>query len=145
MSIAATHLELGDKILQRRQIGKRALGHSLVDPHQILHDDAAGAEIGVADLRIAHLAVGQSDIMLAGVEMRMRPAPHQFVPYRRLRPLDRVVVAIVTFAPAVEDAQHERARADGHRGVTPTYGERPMYTRTRAACGSAAVTRPNPD
>ena len=111
---AAGRLQLADEILHRRQARDVILRERLVDARQILHDDAAGAEIGVADFGIAHLPVGQPDIMLAGFELRMRPAPHQLVPHRRLRPFDGVVVAVIPLAPAVEDAQHQRARAGIH-------------------------------
>ena len=74
MRRAAAFLQLGDELAQRREARQRAVGDRPVDARQILHDDPAGAEIGVADLGIAHLAVGQPDIMLAGVETGMRPA-----------------------------------------------------------------------
>ena len=114
MGGALACLDLGDEVLQRRHPGKRAVGDRLLDARQILQHDATGAEIGVADLGIAHLAVGQPDIMLARVEMRMRPAPHQPMPYRRLRPFDGIVVAVRALPPAVEDTQHKRARTGSH-------------------------------
>ena len=42
-----------------RAVGcERAVGDRLVDARQVLHHDAAGAEIHVADFRIAHLPLG---------------------------------------------------------------------------------------
>ena len=38
-----------------------AVHDGLGDEGQLLVDDAAGADVGVADLRVAHLAVGQAD------------------------------------------------------------------------------------
>jgi len=101
----------GDEVSERRHRGELALGYRLVDARQVLQHDAAGAEIGVADLGIAHLPVGQPDIVLAGVEVGMWPASHQPMPHRRLRALDRVVVTVRALAPAIEDAQHNGTRA----------------------------------
>ena len=81
----------------------------------------------------SHLSVRQPDVMLAGVEMRMRPAPHELVPHRRLRPLDRIVVAVRTLPPAIEDAQHNRTRTGGHRAGPVTMG-RPEHIGERAPC-----------
>ena len=114
MGGAAAFLELCDELLQRRQLRGLALGERLVDARQVLQHDAAGADIGVADLGIAHLAVGQPDIVLARIELGVRPAAHQLVPDRRLRLVDRVVGAVRPLAPAVEDAQHDRFRAGSH-------------------------------
>ncbi len=116
MGGAAAFLELADKIPQCRQARDLALGERLVDARQILQDDPAGPDIGVPDLGIAHLAVGQADIVLARVEMRVRPAADQFVPDRRLGAINRVIGAVRALAPAVEDAQHERFRAGSHQG-----------------------------
>jgi len=49
----------------------------------------------------------------------MRPAPQQLVPHRRPGAVDRIVRGVFVLgrplAPAVEDAQHDRARAGIHR------------------------------
>src|SRR5438874_1163150 len=118
MDRAFAGFELVDELGQRRDAADLALGDRLVDARQILQDHAAGAEIGVADLGIAHLPVRQADIMLARLEPRMRPAAQELVPDRRLRLVDRVVVAILALAPAVEDAQYQRARSGSHRSQT---------------------------
>ncbi len=38
---------------------------------KVLVDDAPGADIEVAHLRIAHLAVGQTDVLAVGAQLRM--------------------------------------------------------------------------
>ena len=45
---------------QRRQPPEGAVGDGLVDPHQHLRNPAAGAEVQVADLAVALLALGQA-------------------------------------------------------------------------------------
>src|SRR5580704_7818149 len=110
MRSAALCLYLLNKFFQRWELCEAAFGDRLVDPRQILHDHAASADIGVSDFGIAHLTVGQADIMLAGVKMGVRPARHQLVPYRGLGALDRVVRAAGALPPAIENAQHDRTR-----------------------------------
>src|SRR5205814_1349433 len=62
MRRAAALFKLGDKLLQRRQACDLAFGEHLVDAREILDDDPAGTDIGVADLGIAHLPVGQTNV-----------------------------------------------------------------------------------
>ena len=84
-----------------------AVGDRRVDARQILHHDAAGADIHVADLGIPHLAVGQADIVLARLQLRVRAVRHEAVPIRRPGQEDGVVVAVGALAPAVQDAQDD--------------------------------------
>ena len=58
---AAALLELGDEVGERLVLGQRAVRDRHIDARQILHHDAAGADIHVADFGIAHLAAGQAD------------------------------------------------------------------------------------
>ena len=115
---AAPRFDLADEILERRHRGERAVGDRFVDARQILHHHPAGAEIHVPDLGIAHLPVGQADIMLACLELRVRPALHQRVPDRCPGAVDRIVGGLAVLGraltPAVEDAQHNGARAGNH-------------------------------
>src|SRR5271165_1842937 len=62
----------------------------------------------MSDFGIPHLAVGQADIVLARLQLRVRPPSDQSMPVRRARLLDRVVVGFRPLAPSVENAQHER-------------------------------------
>ena len=48
---------------------QRVFLDGLVDAGQVLVNDAAGAEVEVADLAVAHLAVGQADIHAAGADV----------------------------------------------------------------------------
>ena len=48
--------------------GERAVGDRVADAHERLRHDPSGAEVEVADLGVAHLAVGQADIGAGGGE-----------------------------------------------------------------------------
>ncbi len=111
MGAAATRLELGDEVAQARVARERAVLDRLVDARQILEHDPAGAEIHMSDLGIAHLALRQPDGMGRGVEERMRAARHQPIPDGRAGLAERVVLALLPVAPAVQDAEHDGARA----------------------------------
>ena len=118
MAGAAAGLQLGDR--NSASAGLRAsaaVGDRGVDARQVLHDHAAGADIHMADLGIAHLAVraARHDVprrrsARAGPSRRSRPRPASW------RRADRVVVARGALAPAVEDAEHDRTRRRGAGG-----------------------------
>ena len=46
--------------------------HRFADPDQFLLYHAPGTDVQVPDFRVAHLAVGQADIVTGGVQERMR-------------------------------------------------------------------------
>src|SRR5271169_2846147 len=74
----------------------------------------------MSNLGIAHLPVRKSDIVLAGLQSRVRPARHQPVPNRHPRAFEGVISRVAPLAPAVEDAQHNRTRAkEGAHNVRP--------------------------
>src|SRR3954452_8090491 len=60
--------------LQRGVLEEAAVGDRVVDPGQVLLDYRSGAEVEVADLGVAHLAVGEADVAPAGGERRVRVA-----------------------------------------------------------------------
>ena len=65
-------LQLGDQVGQRRGLGEAAVGDRVADAHQFLLHHAAGADVHVADLGVAHLAVGQADVAAGGVQQGVR-------------------------------------------------------------------------
>ena len=71
---AAGLLQGGDQLGQDRTLGQRTVGDGLVDARQVGHRDPAGAEIHMTDLGIAHLALGQADEGLRGVDQTLRVA-----------------------------------------------------------------------
>ena len=54
-------LVVAQRGLQHLVVEQRAVLDRLVDPREVLLDDRAGAEVEVADLGVAHLALGQPD------------------------------------------------------------------------------------
>ena len=54
-----------------RIYGDRSVAAGAVDLHEVLINDAAGADIEVSHLRIAHLSVGQADVLAVGAQFGM--------------------------------------------------------------------------
>ena len=50
------------RLAQRRGLLDLAAGDGLADARQVLHDDAAGADVEMADLGVAHLPIRQADV-----------------------------------------------------------------------------------
>ena len=80
----------------------------LADARQFLHHHAAGADVQVADLGVAHLAVRQPDIAAGGVQEGVRTGLPQPVEIRLPRQTNGVVGDFLAPAEAVEDHQHHR-------------------------------------
>ena len=72
MQRAVVRLEVGEEFHQRRIRRQRAVGDRLVDARQFLVNDAARAEIQVADFAVAHLPGGQADVLARGAEAALR-------------------------------------------------------------------------
>jgi hypothetical protein len=106
-----------DEVLQAQVAYQLACLHGGIDTRQVLHDHAAGADIHVADLGVAHLTGGQPDMQFRSIDQRMRAVAHETVPGRRVRQPDRVVIVAGAFPPAVEDAQH-----DGTGPISTSHG-----------------------
>ncbi len=83
----------------------RIVAAGAVDLHQVLVDDAPGADIEVAHLRIAHLAVGQTDVLAISAQLRVGVF---FGHGRDIGGMDRrndVRLVVAAVAPAVENHQ----------------------------------------
>ncbi len=62
----------GDR-LGKDRVGRKLAGlDGAIDAREILIDHPAGADIEVAHLGVAHLAAGQSDGALGGIDGRVR-------------------------------------------------------------------------
>ena len=90
---------------------ERSIGDGRVDPGQILEDRSPGAEVEMADLRVAHLPGRQADVLPRRTEDRVRPAHKQASPGRHVRRSDGVDLGILPDAEPVEDDQDDRPRA----------------------------------
>ncbi|MNP05238.1 hypothetical protein D3C76_971840 [compost metagenome] len=90
------------RILEELAVADR-LGHA----GEVLVDDTAGAEVHVADLGVAHLAVGQADVHAGAGDQAVRLAGQQAVPIGLLRGIDGVVFRGVAMAEAVQDDQDQ--------------------------------------
>ena len=74
-----TRCSLAMNPTQRRRLGEAAVGDRVADAHQLLLHHAAGADVHVADLGVAHLAVGQADVAAGGVQEGVRAGLPQLV------------------------------------------------------------------
>ena len=119
MAGAAALLQRRDQLGQDRVPGERAVLDGVVDARQLRHGDAAGAQVHVADLGIAHLALGQADEALGGVYQALRAGRDQAIVVGRARVEDGVVGRIGAMAPAVEDAEDRGTQTRSHQDAEP--------------------------
>ena len=80
-----------------------AVGTGAVDLHQVLVNDASGADIEVSHFGVAHLSVGQAHILTTGLELRVRIVGQQAVPIRSGGHIDYVVFLAVADSPTVQN------------------------------------------
>ncbi len=111
MSRPAALVEPREETLERRAAGQVPAFRRGVDAGQILGHDAPGAEVHVADLRVAHLAGRQADLLFGGLDQGIRAGGVKALERRRLGHADRVVLAALPVAPAVQDAKHHGAHS----------------------------------
>ena len=71
-SVLAAPGGLGAGLLQHAVLEEVAVGDRLGDAREVLVDDAAGADVEVPDLGVAHLARRQADGRPGGVERAVR-------------------------------------------------------------------------
>ena len=105
---------------RRQQLGigvEAAILDRRVHPGQVLVDDAPGANVHVADLGIAHLALRQADVAALGVHQGVRAVGQQPPPVRQVG-LGQGIVGrrLLTMAPAVQD-QQEHGLGTGRHGT----------------------------
>ncbi len=82
-----------------------AVGTGAVNLHEVLIDDATGTDVEVTDLGVAHLSVGQTDVLTAGQQLAVRVGCIDFVEVRSWSVEDDVSLAVVANAPSVKDHQ----------------------------------------
>ncbi len=84
-----------------------AVGDGGVDAGHVHADDAAGAEVEVADFGVAHLAVGEADEVLAGAEEGVGEVAQEPVVDGFAGLGYGVAVDLGAVAPAVEDGEDD--------------------------------------
>src|SRR6185437_536779 len=84
------------------------IGYRIADPRQILHHDATGANIEMADLGIAHLPLRQTYIATGRTHEDMRGGIPQTIEGRGARETDRVVARAFSPAPSIQHYKHHR-------------------------------------
>ena len=102
-------LPVCDEVLPLRALEELTRGESVVDALQLLHDDAPGAHVEVADFGGALVAVGEAHGLAAAVQEAVRIARPDLVDDGRLRRHHRVPVGTRVHAPAVADDQDNRS------------------------------------
>ncbi len=85
MAGAAALFQSGDQAGQRRRLLDLAGGDGVADARQVLHHHAAGADVEMADLGVAHLPGRQSDLAAVGPQEGVGTAAPAS-PSRRGRP-----------------------------------------------------------
>ena len=91
----------------------RAIHDGLGDQRQLLIDDAARAHVGVADFRVAHLAVRQADEFAGSLQMARVVVCHEAVEDRRLRSFYCIaLIELATDAAAIHDDECDRCVFD---------------------------------
>ena len=89
-----------------------AVSDGLADAHQLLADDPTRADGEVADLRVAHLVVGQTHGAAAGFDQGVGVGMPEGVHHRCAGCTNGVVLALRGVAPAIENGQnHGRDRS----------------------------------
>ena len=94
---------------ERRILEERSVADRFADAHEVLHHDAAGAEVQVSDFAVAHLSLGKPDRAAGRLEQRPRVSRDERVPGRGVRQRDGVALALGAISPAVEHDEHDRA------------------------------------
>ena len=78
----------------------------------------------MADLAVAHLAVGQADKVLRGLDQRVGILAHQQVVGGLFGQRNGVVGGFRAIAPSVEDGQNNRTLGGGHVDNTSEGGSK---------------------
>ena len=111
---------VAQRLEQHLVLGQRPVLDRLVDAHEVLLDDRPRAEVEVADLRVAHLPLGQPYARAAGGQRGVVVLLPESVEHRRVGERDRVARPIRRQPPAVEDHQADGGdRASRRGGVEP--------------------------
>ena len=117
MQRAARGLGGTDRGLQGGIEGERAVRDCVSDAHEVLLDDAARADVQVSHLRVAHLALGQTDVPSRGRELGVREAREQRIEDRGVRELDGIAGTRRRDPESVQDDERDRSRHAAARTI----------------------------
>ena len=120
VATAAALAQLLDKREEGGVARERAVFHGGIDAGQVLQHRPACADGHVADLGVAHLALGQADGGAGGREQTVGTRAGQAVPDRRFGQGDGVVVPLRPMPPAVQHAEDDGAEG-GLRAHVPAF------------------------
>ncbi len=87
-----------------------AVGDGGIDAGHVHADDASGAEVEMADFRVAHLSVGKADEVFTGAEEGVGVLGEELVVDGLACLGDGVAVGLGAVAPAVKDGEDDGFR-----------------------------------
>ncbi|MNJ53783.1 hypothetical protein D3C77_491930 [compost metagenome] len=108
---------LVDRATQHRVFEELAVLDRLGHPGEVLVHHAAGAEVHVADLGVAHLPVRQADVHAGAGDQAVRLGGAQAIVNRRAGRVDGVVFVAFAVTETIQDDQDQgfwRARHQSH-------------------------------
>ena len=80
-----------------------AVGTSTVNLYQVLVYDASCTDIEVTYFRVTHLSVGQTDILAACLQLRVRISGQQAVPIGSRRIENHIIFTLIADTPAIKN------------------------------------------
>ena len=112
---ASSH-RLRERVLEHAVGEERAILDGLGDAREVLVNDAAGADVQVPDLGVAHLARRQPHGRPRGLKRAVRVRGQQTVERGGTRLADGIAGTVRGYSPAVHDHQHDRPEQATDRG-----------------------------
>ena len=103
MHVHAVFLGVFERGFHLRVLHDRVVAAGAVDLHEVLIHDASGADIEVSDLRIAHLSVGQADVLAVGAQFGMGVFRGHGRNVFGMDGRNHVRLIVMAVSPAIED------------------------------------------
>src|SRR5690349_14639492 len=105
-------------LLEERDLVELLVGDEEIDAGDVHVDDAAGADVEMADFTVAHLAFGKADGGTGSMDQSVGKFAEQFIVGGFAREGDGVAFGFCAVAPAIEDGEYKRFRSFWH--ISPT-------------------------
>ena len=103
MHVHAVFLGVFERGFHLRVLHDRVVAAGAVDLHEVLINDAAGADIRVSDLGVAHLSLRQADVKAACLKLGIGILAEQLIQIRLFGGGDGVARSCRSDAVAVKD------------------------------------------